>query len=114
MQYVKDMSPLDSKTLTQLYLLVSSADNFCKQIGPSSGPTKSRAWSGSNLFDTQMVFLKEFFEKVDFEKNQQTTKKHEKLPMMGRVKTSAMVATDKDFVLLCSYFKDKACSEKKC
>ena len=27
-----------------------------------------------------MVFLKEFFEKVDFEKNQQTTKKHEKLP----------------------------------
>ena len=24
--------------------------------------------------DTQMVFLKEFFEKFDFEKNQQTTK----------------------------------------
>ena len=32
-----------------------------------------QAWSGSNLFDTKMVFLKEFFEKVDFEKNQQTT-----------------------------------------
>ena len=29
----------------------------------------------SNLLDTQIVFLKEFFEKVDFEKNQQTTKK---------------------------------------
>ena len=33
-----------------------------------------------------MVFLKEFFEKIDFEKNQQTTKKHEKLPSMQRVK----------------------------
>ena len=54
-------------------LLVSSADNFCKQFGPRSGPTKCRAWSGSNLFDTQMVFKKEFFEKVDFEKSKQTT-----------------------------------------
>ena len=27
-----------------------------------------------------MVFLKEFLEKVDFEENQQTTKKHEKFP----------------------------------
>ena len=26
--------------------------------------------------DTQIVFLEAFFEKVDFEKNQQTTKKH--------------------------------------
>ena len=32
-----------------------------------------RAWSGSKLFDTLIVFLKEFFEKVNFEKNQQTT-----------------------------------------
>ena len=32
------------------------------------------------LFDSLMVFLKEFIEKVDFEKNQQTTKKHAKLP----------------------------------
>ena len=39
-----------------------------------------RPWSGSNLFYTQMVFLKEFFEKIDFEKNQQMTKKHEKFP----------------------------------
>ena len=29
-----------------------------------------------------MVFLKEFFEKVDFEKNQQTTKKYVKSPSM--------------------------------
>ena len=39
--------------LLTLNLLVSSADNLCK------------------LFDTQTVFLKEFFEKVDFEKNRQ-------------------------------------------
>ena len=63
-----------------LYLLVSSADNLCKQIRPRSGPTKCLAWSGSILFDTQMVFLKELFEKVDFEKNQQTAKKHENFP----------------------------------
>ena len=50
-----------------LYLLLSSADNFCKQFGPRSG---------SKLFDTPMVFLKEFFKKVDFEKKHQTTKKH--------------------------------------
>ena len=59
------------------FTLPSSVDcsqTFSKQIGPKS---KWRAWSESNLFDTQMVFLKEFFEKVDFEKNQQTTKKHE-------------------------------------
>ena len=32
-----------------------------------------------------MVFLKEFFKKVNFEKIQQTTKNHEKLPSMQRV-----------------------------
>ena len=66
-------------------LLVSSADNVWKQIGPRSGPTECRAKSGSNLFDTLMVFLKEFFEIVDFEKDLQTTKKHEKLPRGQRV-----------------------------
>ena len=33
-----------------------------------------------------MVFLKEFFEKVDLEINQQTTKKHANLPRMQRAK----------------------------
>ena len=51
-----------------LYLLVSSTGNFCKQFGPRSGPTKCRARSGSKLFDTLMVLLKVFFEKVLFEK----------------------------------------------
>ena len=54
-------------------MLVSYVDNLCKQSGPRSGPTKSQAWSGSKLFDTLIVSLKEFFEKVDFEKSQQTT-----------------------------------------
>ena len=51
-----------------LYPLVSSADNLCKQFGPRSGPTEHWARSGSKLFDTLMVFLKEFFEKIDFGK----------------------------------------------
>ena len=50
------------------YLLVSSADNLCKQFGPRSGPTKCRACSGTKLFGTLMVFLKDIFLKVDFEK----------------------------------------------
>ena len=68
-------------TLT-LCLLGLSADNLCKQFGLGSGSTKCRAWSGSKLFDTLMVFLKDFFlKKNDFEKTLQTTKiKHEKLP----------------------------------
>ena len=74
-----------------LYFLVSSADNFCKQFGPRPGLTKCRAWSGSNLFDTQMVFLKQFWKKRWFwEKNQQTTKKHEKYPM-GGAKSSVII-----------------------
>ena len=38
------------------------------------------------MFDILMVFLKEFFEKVDVEKNQHMTKQHEKLPSRQRVK----------------------------
>ena len=52
--------------------LVLSADNICKQFGLRSGPTER---CDSKLFDTRIVFLKDFFEKVDFEKNQLTTKK---------------------------------------
>ena len=54
---------------------MSYADNFCKQFWPRSGPTKCPAWSGSNLFETQMVFLKEFSEKVDFEEKSAYDKK---------------------------------------
>ena len=50
-----------------LCLLVLSADNLCKQFGPRPGPTRHWAWSVCKLLDT------DFFEKVDFVKNQQTT-----------------------------------------
>ena len=51
-----------------LYLLVLSADKLCKQFGTKSGSTKSLGQIWIQLFDTLMVFLKEFFEKVDLEK----------------------------------------------
>ena len=38
-----------------------------------------------------MVFLKEFFEKVDFEKNQQASKTHTKLLSMQSVKDDRLV-----------------------
>ena len=75
-----------------LRLLVSSADNFCKQFRSRSGLTKCQAWSGSKLFDTLIKYLKEFFQKIDFEKNQQTTKKHAKLPSRQSVKVPTMTA----------------------
>ena len=57
-----------------LYQLVSSADFLCTQLRPRSGQTFCRTLSESKLFDTLMKFLKEFFEDINFEKNQQTTK----------------------------------------
>ena len=55
-----NMAKMVDNELT-LYLLVSSADNLCKQFGPRSGLTTCRAWYGSKLFDTLMIFLQEFF-----------------------------------------------------
>ena len=49
-------------------LLLSSAGNICTQFGPRSGPTERRVWSGSKLFDTVVVVIKDFFEKTYFEK----------------------------------------------
>ena len=49
-------------------LLLSSADNLCKQFGPRSGPTKCPAGSGPKLFDTLMVFLNNFSKKLIFKK----------------------------------------------
>ena len=54
---------------------MSSADNLCKQFEPRSGPTKCRAWSGTKLFDTLMVFLKEYFWKSWFWKKSADDKK---------------------------------------
>ena len=51
-------------------LLLSSANNICKQLEPRQGSTFYRASSGYKLYDTLIVLLEEFFEKVNFEKNQ--------------------------------------------
>ena len=61
---LQSVSPVIVNKLT-LYVPVSFADNICKQFGPWSGPTKRRAWSGSKLFDTLEVFMKEYFENVN-------------------------------------------------
>ena len=63
-----------------LCLLLSSAYDICDQFGPRTGPTKCRACSGSKLFDTWMLLLKEVFEYVDFEKYQQSTKNKQNYP----------------------------------
>ena len=48
---------------TLLLTCSCTAENLSKQLWPRQGPTKRRAWSGSELFDTLMVFLKDVFEK---------------------------------------------------
>ena len=53
-------------TLSELVETFSSADNIHKQFGPRSGPTECWSCSGSKLFDTLIVFLKEFLETVNF------------------------------------------------
>ena len=47
---------------------LSSAENLCKQFGPKSGLIECLSWSGSKPFDTLIVFLKEYFEKVILKK----------------------------------------------
>ena len=59
-----------------------------------------------------MVFVKEFFEKVDFEKNQQTTtKKVENLPSRQRFKSknSHTTATDSKIYIFFILRKKKTC-----
>ena len=49
-----------------------------------------------------MVFLKEFFEKVGFEKKQQTTKKHEKIHRGQIINLSSLYPVSYDVVGLSS------------
>ena len=77
---------LRSIFLLTLCLLVLSAHNLFEQIRPRSSPTFCRAWSASYLLDTQMVFLKEFFEKFNFEKKSaEDKKKHEKMSQEAKI-----------------------------
>ena len=52
-----------------LCLLMSSADNLCKQLGPRSGGQRVGAWSGSKLFDTDGI-PERIYRKGWFKKNQ--------------------------------------------
>ena len=45
--------------------------------------TSGQAWSECKPFDTLIEFLEEFFEKVNFEKSQQTKKKIWKITQQG-------------------------------
>ena len=63
-------SPLrPAVAVTGVYLLVSSADIYANSLKPD------QAWSGSKLFKTLMVFLKEFFKKVNLNKKSAGDKK---------------------------------------
>ena len=48
--------------------LVQSTDSLRKKFRPRSRPTQCMSWSGSKLLDMLIVFLIEYFEKVNFEK----------------------------------------------
>ena len=60
--------------------------NFANSFWPRSGPTKRRSGSGSNLFDTLVVFLKDVLKKkMILKKCQQKTTKARKLSCVQRV-----------------------------
>ena len=75
--------------LCLLEAILSSADNFCKQLGPRSGPTKHPTWSASKLFTLWWVSWNIFWKKVYFEKKKISRRqKNVKLPSIQRVKIS--------------------------
>ena len=57
--------------------ILSSADNalICKHFRPRPRLTQWRSWSGSKPYDTLILFLKEFFEKLNLEESQQKATK---------------------------------------
>ena len=57
-----------------------SADYICKQLGQRVGPELD-----PSRFDSLVVFLLEFFEKVNFKNVSRRQKNHEKLTSMQRV-----------------------------
>ena len=63
-----------------------SADNFYKQFGSRSGPILSGLRSGSKLFDTLMVFLKDLFWKKLILKANKYYFMHAKLANLNRCK----------------------------
>ena len=52
---------------------------FAYNLNPGQAQQKCRTWSRLKLFDTQMVFLKNFFVKVDFEEKNWRQQKKQKM-----------------------------------
>ena len=67
--------------------LLTATDNLCKQIGSRSGRKELR----SKLFETLIVFLKEFLEKLILKKFSKLHQKHEKLLSMQRDKYGSII-----------------------
>ena len=85
---------------------VELADNRCKKFGPRSGPTECRSWSGSKLFDTWIVYLKEFFENINFEKEGADDKSMKNYPACTELKLNNHVKCIKyETYAICTGFK---------
>ena len=69
-KYVPLSDGLATKTL---YLQVSSADNFANSLDPDQARQNVGPDLDPNSLILLLVFLKEFFKKVDFENDQQMT-----------------------------------------
>ena len=95
--------PTARRVAYSAFLMVSFLSNFnsfpasgyfCRLLiifANSLDPDQARGLIWIQLFDMLMVFLKDFFEKVNLKKrNPQTTKKHAKLP--GKQKDLLMFA----------------------
>ena len=85
-EYTWIITKLAYRNLT-LCLLESSADNLYKQFGPRSGPIECWSWSGSKMFGTLKVFLKEIFFENWLWKNSANSKKHVNLHSRKIVKS---------------------------
>ena len=51
-----NLAESETQELKTDYLLMSSADKFCKKFGPRSGLAKCPAWSGIKLFMTLWIY----------------------------------------------------------
>ena len=65
---IRTLNRLCLQSLLRLANDLNEYDSFCKQFGPRSGRTEYRVWPGTELFDTLMVLMKDFFEKINFKK----------------------------------------------
>ena len=77
------------------HLLINFANSLDPdQDRPRTGPTESRSWSGSKLFDTLIVFLKEFFEKDHFEKKSADDKSLKNYPACNELRELSHLEDD--------------------